>query len=113
MEAAKKEKQWLINGQLLLPKESLENENISWSGYMATNTLESCPVSVSGSLPLFNEKAASIGMLKDGINAIKAAVEKLNPRQIPVITGYQPIYVLLKSIEGKIRLSMEKTSLLS
>ena len=101
IEAAKKEKQWLINEKLLLPKESLENEFISWAGYMASNTVESPPVTTSGLLPLFHEKGANFGMLKHGIVVIMAAVEKLNPGQIPVITGDQPIFALLKLVQSR------------
>ena len=68
---------------------------------MSSNTTDISPVSVSGLLPLFQEKAANASMLKHGINIIKAAIEKLNPGQIPVVTGDQPIFALLKLIQSK------------
>ena len=40
-------------------------------------------------------------MLKHGIDVIKAVVEKLNPGQIPVITGDQPIFAILKLVQSR------------
>ena len=77
-----------------------ETDQISWAGYFSQNDSSTLvEPALMAMLPLFQEKAASIPMLKHGFKVIMAAVKKLNDDQIPVIACDQPIYALMKQIQ--------------
>src|SRR6218665_71354 len=73
---------------------------VSWSAYNAQNQ---APVqhalSLCGMLPLFHENAHNVSMIRHSMDVVKAAVSKLNPGQVPVITFDQPPYALAKLIQ--------------
>ena len=50
-------------------------------------------------LPLFNENANSVAMIKHAMTITKEAIEFLNPEQIPVIAMDQPLFSLAKQIQ--------------
>jgi hypothetical protein len=54
---------------------------------------------VSALLPLFQHAAHTPAMLQQSMGVIKAAVEKLNLSQTPVITVDQPLYALIKQLQ--------------
>lgn len=75
---------------------------ITWSGYHAS--LMDNPVSatsLSGIMPLFEEKAATVSMVKHGMDIQKKVTEYLNPSQTPVIACDQPIFALAKFVQWK------------
>lgn len=50
-------------------------------------------------LPLFHEKAATIAMIKHGMDVLLSITNCLNPGQIPVTAFDQPLYTLAKYIQ--------------
>ena len=96
-----RETTWQEKSQQLLLLDTLpEGEAISWAGYFSKMEVSvSIEPSIFGFLPLFEEKAASWAMQKHGLKVICSAIEKLNPGQIPVVCGDQPIYAILKQIQ--------------
>ena len=50
-------------------------------------------------LLMFYENAHSVAMILHAMNMIKAAVNHINPSQIPVISLYQPLFALEKLIQ--------------
>lgn len=87
----------------LLMKSSLEKvDYISWAAFHAS--FQSNPVdpsAVIALLPLFYEKAATLAMVKHGMDIQKRITDYLNPDQIPVITFDQPLFALGKFVQWK------------
>ena len=54
---------------------------------------------VSVLLLLFQESAKSPAMIKNGMDVIKTAVDKVNKSQTPVILFDQPLYALAKKVQ--------------
>lgn len=72
---------------------------MSWSGYLATKSNSVSPKPcLTGILPLFDEKAATVSMMKHGFDIIKKATEFLNPSQVPITACDQPLFAIAKSI---------------
>ena len=53
-------------------------------------------------LPLFQESAHTVAMIKHSLDVIKTAVEHLNTGQTPVVAFDQPLYALAKQIQWKL-----------
>ena len=74
--------------------------NESWAAYHASNqTIQEepeCSVDLTSLLPLFYDQAKSVAMIRHSMDVIKAAVNTVNPGQIPVITFDQPLYTIAK-----------------
>ena len=95
-----KEQEWADVSHLFLWDELEDNCPISWAGYMAKqNEVPPTKPAITGLLPIFEDKAASFPMLQHGMNIVSKLTEKLNPGQIPVITGDQPIFAIMKQIQ--------------
>ena len=78
----------------------LDFENISWSSFHSSkNRGPSVKVSLTSLLPLFHEQAHSVAMIKHSMDKVKEVVNFLNPRQTPIITADQPLFVLAKQIQ--------------
>ena len=93
--------QWLRNAKELASKATLEKTDlISWAAFHACRppTTAHIPAVIS-LLPIFYENAHSIAMILHAMNMIKAAVNHVNPSQIPVITLDQPLFALGKLIK--------------
>ncbi|KAE8741877.1 hypothetical protein FOCC_FOCC012580 [Frankliniella occidentalis] len=74
-------------------------ENISWSAFHASEqTVSHCP-SINALLPLFHENASSASMIYHGMTIIKETTEYLNPGQIPVLYGDQPLFTHGKMLQ--------------
>lgn len=54
---------------------------------------------ISALLPLFKDNAHSVAMIKHSMTMVQAAVQHLNPGQVPVITADQPLFALAKQIQ--------------
>jgi len=63
---------------------------------MATNDI---PPAINSLLPLFTDNAHSVAMIKHSMNIVQAAVQHLNPGQVPVPTVDQPLLALAKQIQ--------------
>ena len=73
---------------------------ISWAAYHAQSQPTSVrPKAKIALLPLFNENANSVAMIKHAMTITKEAIEFLNPGQIPVIAMDQPLFSLAKQIQ--------------
>lgn len=92
------EKQWLDEKIPLLAKDKLENgDMLSWAAHHADRQPDTTdPPGISALMPLFYEKAATMAMVKHGMDIVKVATQMRNPGQIPIIVGDQPIYALAK-----------------
>lgn len=100
--ALSKENCWFEHSNGLLEKELANNDFMSWAGYHASlvEHVKKEPA-ISGLLPLFYEKAASISMVKHGMDVLRKTTEYLNPGQLPVLTVDQPLYTIAKYIQWK------------
>ena len=99
-EQLRREQRWVQQSQLLMLKDLQPGDMMSWSGYNS-KLAEVPPMkpSVTGMMPIFEEKASSYPMMAHGLKVICEAVQKLNPGQIPVITADQPLFALLKILQ--------------
>jgi len=76
------------------------SENISWSAfYVAHDTRQINPCTVSVLLPLFRHAANSTAMMRHCLTVVDAVVKKLSPSQIRVVTADQSLYALMKQIQ--------------
>lgn len=93
---------WAHHSLQLLKKDLVNDDYISWAAYHAS--LESSvreTTVISGLLPFFYEKAATISMVSHGMNVIQHVTQYLNPGQIPIITLDQPLYAIAKYCQWK------------
>ena len=85
IDKAKKEEEltWIEHGMQLLQKDTLKRvDYISWAAFHAS--LQNNPVNPSALialLPLFYEKAATLAMIKHGMDIHKKITDHLNPGQ--------------------------------
>ena len=86
----------------LLKKEKIDKDNISWSAFHAylQNDLDN-PSAITALLPLFYEKAATVAIIKHGMNIQKILTDHLNPGQVPVMAFDQPLFALAKIVQWK------------
>ena len=69
------------------------------------------PIALISLLPLLPEKAATIAMIKHGMNILKQTTNDLNPGQTPVMAFDQPLFHLLNMSNGHGYSYMEKIAL--
>ena len=95
------EQQWLNTVVQHLDNYDFEkNAFISWAAYHAQSQSTSVqPKAKIALLPLFNENANSVAMIKHAMTITKGVTEYLNPGQIPVIAMNQPLFSLAKQIQ--------------
>ena len=89
-----KKKSFIENAKELASKATLEKTDfISWAAFHACRlpTTAHIPAVIS-LLPMFYKNAHSVVMILHAMNIIKAAVNHINPSQIPVITLDQPLF---------------------
>ena len=64
------------------------------------NLLVNHPNAASTSLlPLFDDQAHSVAMIRHSMDVVSKAVQSLNPGQVPIITADQPLYTIAKQIQ--------------
>ena len=63
------------------------------------NNNDSCRISTFTLPPLINESINSPAMVADSIRIIRKLIQHLNPTQILVIIGDQPVYALMKQVQ--------------
>ena len=92
---------WVKQGIELLAKNKLgSKEYISWAAYHASLLPSPVdPSSLIALLPLFYEKAATVAMVKHGMDIQQQITEYLNPGQIPVTAFDQPLFTLAKYVQ--------------
>ena len=95
------EEKWFDHSLQLLTKESLMKDYyVSWAAFHAS--LESDPLyppAITTLLPLFYEKAATISMVKHGMDVLQSITAHINPGQIPVMAFDQPLFALAKFVQ--------------
>ena len=84
-----------------LKQEQLDEMDwISWSAYHASiQETVIPPAAINVLLPLFLESAHSVTMIKHSMTIVQAAVQHLNPGQVPVLATDQPLFALAKQIQ--------------
>ena len=100
-EAASTESEWLNTVVAALQKQELGSTDwVSWSAYHADiQETVITPAAINALLPLFLDNAHSVAMIRHSMTIVQAAVQHLNPGQIPVIAADQPLYALAKQIQ--------------
>ena len=79
-----------------------EHHKLSFSGYHTEKETASAPTPwITGLCPMFDEKAATATMMYHTIKIVSSTISKLNPNQIPIIVGDQPIFSLLKQVQWR------------
>ena len=94
------EKCWVEHSLSLLESNLVKGNYVSWSGYHASlidSNKEN--VVITSLLPMFNEKAASVSMVKHGMDILRNTTSFLNPGQVPVLTVDQPLYTIAKYVQ--------------
>ena len=87
------ERQWAKMVATILKQEEEELRDktaITWSAYHASSCCEVIPC-LSGLYPLFKESLTDAAMILHAMCLVKKSINYLNPFQVPVITGDQPI----------------------
>ena len=96
------EQQWLDDTREVIKNERSADKNLdtAWAAFHASRQTEEiravCPTVL---LPLFQESAHTVAMIKHSLDVIRKSVEHLNPGQCPVITFDQPLFALAKQIQ--------------
>jgi len=90
---------WLSKVKTALEKPTADGW-ISWSAYHAdVQQAVIPPAAISALLPLFLDNAHSVAMIRHSMDVVKAAVQYLNPGQMPIIALDQPLYALAKEVQ--------------
>ena len=85
---------------LSLTNEALNDETVSWSAYHSLKGRgPHVNISISSLLPLLQEQAHSVAIIKHIMDKIKEVTSFLNPGQTPVMACDQPLFVLVKQIQ--------------
>ncbi|XP_072178978.1 uncharacterized protein [Diadema setosum] len=82
--AVQEEYRWLRTVETALEKQSID-EWVSWSAYHASFQKALIPpAAINALLPLFVDSAHSVAMIKHSMTIVKAAIQHLNPGQVPL-----------------------------
>ena len=83
-------------------KSNNDYRKISWSAFHQErfiNKSDSCRISTSTLLPLINESISSPVIVAHCMRVIRKLMQHVNPIQISVITGDQPVYALIRQVQ--------------
>ena len=99
--AREEEWKWLEAVMASLRKQHLEKADwISWSAYHSSmQEAVIPPPAINALLQLFLDSADSVAMIKHSMEIVRAAVQHLNPSQVPILALDQPLYALAKLIQ--------------
>ena len=89
--------QWWESSEVEIPL----CKRVSWSAYNARKVErhEAHPTTLSTLLPLLKESITSKATVAHTMQIVKLILLRLNPGQIPVMTGDQPVYAILKQVQ--------------
>lgn len=97
--AIQEEYGWLRTVTTALQKDSID-EWVSWSAYHAdVQQAVIPPAAINALLPLFVDSAHSVAMIRHSMAIVKAAIQHVNPGQVPVLAADQPLFALAKEIQ--------------
>ena len=98
--ALQDEIEWLEQVKRAVDEETLpEGEMVSWSGYHASKQQQrNLKPAVSSLLPLFQDEAKSVAMIRHSMNIVKKATEYLNPGQVPVMSQTLLFYLVVYTL---------------
>lgn len=97
--AIEKQSHWLEHCVHYLNEELTKGTYLSWAAYHASIADYSNPLPCLGSmLLLLTEKAATVAMMKHGMDMQRKATEFLNPGQSPVTACDQPLFTIAKFV---------------
>ncbi|VDI61335.1 Hypothetical predicted protein [Mytilus galloprovincialis] len=105
-------RRWLKHVYDNIAADDTEDMEYSWAAFHA-NRLEGDSdtlIDISSLLPLFQEEAKSVAMIRHAMNVIMNNVNFLNPGQLPVITCDQPLYAIAKSVQWNCMFMEERDS---
>ena len=92
------EYEWL--NEVRLTVEDANLETISWSAFhLSKQRCNSVEISLTSLLPLFQEQAHSVAMIKHSMDKVKYLVNFPNPGRTPIITADQPLFVIAQQIQ--------------
>lgn len=91
---------WIEHSLSLIENNLGKGNYVSWSGYPASliDSSKESPA-ITNLLQMFNEKAASVSMVKHGMDVLRNLTSFLNPGQVPVLTADQPLYAISKYVQ--------------
>ena len=93
---------WLENTICVLRDDVEACEDTPWAAFHARHQDPKQPVITPTSpLPLSQESAHTVVMIRHSIDVVRNAVQHLNPGQTPVLTCDQPLFSLAKQIQWK------------
>jgi hypothetical protein len=77
------------------------NDRISWSAFHARREQPSAvqQKSTSTLLPLLRESVASTAVVRHTMNIVNLVLQEVNPGQVSVLTGDQPVYAIGKQVQ--------------
>ena len=97
--ATEDEYAWLSKVKTTLEKSTMDGW-ISWSAYHADMQQTVIPpAAINALLPLFLDNANSVAIIWHSMDIVKAAIQHLNPGQMPVLAADQPLYARAKEIQ--------------
>ena len=91
-----KEEEWAATVAAGLLDE--DQEGPTWSAHHAVACSQTVP-SLDGLFPLFSQSSTDPLMILHAMRLVRTSIEHLNPGQIPVITGDQPIFAMMKKLQ--------------
>lgn len=77
---------------------------MSWSAFHASHedfASSDLPTTTSCLLPLFQEDAATVAMVKHSLDVINKLTGITNPGQTPVVAMDQPLFAIAKNVQWK------------
>ena len=98
------EADWIASATKIMgTKDNLDDgEALSWAAYNATHQPElpaRRPIGITAMLSMFKEKANTPTSMQHSMLLVKSAIDKLNPGQTLCITGDQPLFATMKTIQ--------------
>jgi hypothetical protein len=100
VEHTESEYNWLCHVQRSHANDFPPEANISWAAYHASLLPEPDILpSINAMLPLFPDEACSPTMMRHCFEVVQAAVQHINPGQIPVISVDQPLFAKGKLLQ--------------
>ena len=95
---------WIASAtKIMETKDKLDDgEALFWEAYIATHQPKPParrPSSITAMLPVFKEKANTPTSMQHSMLLVKSAIDILNPGQTTCITGDQPLFETMKTIQ--------------